>query len=604
MGAVFLDDARRVVSWNRWMARYSGISSRAALGRSLVELFPDADLEPQLEKINECLSSGRPSFWSPMLHGAFLPLAVSMGGESIPMKQGVQLKAHGDAGDRIAAILIEDMTEQLLHEQELYETEGRLRAERGNLAVTLRSIGDGVISTDETGRVRMLNPVAEELTGWSSEEASGRGLDEIFNIVNEHTRKPVKNPVRKVLDTGLIVGLANHTVLIARDGRERPVADSAAPIRDAAGAIAGVVLVFRDFTAERNVQNQLEAACKAADRANRAKSTFLANASHEIRTPLNGVIGMARLLGRTDLDETQADYVEMIHQSGAHLLRLINDLLDISKIEADRQDIDLVDTNLRACVREAVGIVTPRAHEKALSIRSSVDVDVPLIVRIDAQRICQVLVNLLGNAVKFTTVGGVLLQVTGHLLEDSRWDLQFAVHDTGPGIPAEKHGELFDVFTQVPGATPRDEQGTGLGLAISRRLVRFMGGTIELESEVGKGSTFRFVIPAECPGHLDPDAPQSTQAQVRPGDVDPAWRPAIVIAEDNPINQKVALLALRAHGFDADVVEDGAQLIEALDKKRYDLAFVDLRMPVCDGYEAARRIHARWGEDEPPASSR
>ena len=598
MGVIFLDEEKRVVSWNRWMVRHSGISSRAALGRSLVELFPDAALEHQLGQITGCLATGRPSFWSPMLHGAFLPLEVSMGGESISMMQGVQLKAYGDdAGGRLAAILIEDMTEQLLHEEELHETERRLRAERENLAVTLRSIGDGVVSTDANGCVRMLNPVAEELTGWSSEESSGRALGEVFNIVNEYTREPVKNPVQKVLESGMIVGLANHTVLIARDGRERPVADSAAPIRDSMGEVSGVVLVFRDFTAERDAQNQLEAACKAADGANQAKSTFLANASHEIRTPLNGVIGMARLLERTDLDETQADYVEMIHQSGSHLLRLINNLLDISKIEAHKQNIELVDTNLRACVRKAIGIVTPRAHEKALSIRGSVDARVPLIVRIDEGRICQVLVNLLGNAVKFTTVGGVLLQVTGQPLADSRWELQFAIHDSGPGIPADQRADLFDMFTQVGGSAPKDDQGTGLGLAISRRLVQFMDGTIELDSEVGKGSTFRFTIPAECPDHVQQRGPPE---KIRPASTTPTSRPEIVVAEDNLINQKVALLALRALGFDADIVEDGEQLIEALEKKRYDLAFIDLRMPVCDGYQAAQRIRARWGEDQRP----
>jgi CheY-like chemotaxis protein len=302
---------------------------------------------------------------------------------------------------------------------------------------------------------------------------------------------------------------------------------------------------------------------------------------------------MVGLLEDTDLAPEQRKYADVIRSSGATLLSLINDILDLSRMEAGRMELEVLDFDLRLVVQDAVGALAPKADEKRLELVCTVEAEVPSFVRGDGRRLRQIIVNLVGNALKFTHSGGVSVRVYLQRQQLQTIGLGFAVSDTGIGIPKDRQETLFSPFTQVDGSTTRKYGGTGLGLAISKKLVEMMGGCIWLESEEGKGSTFSFTIvfeevreqirpPMPEPADLTPHGlPKSEKARTR-----------ILLAEDDPTSQLVALAMLQKLGYKAEAVANGAEALDAVRKSRYDLVFMDCQMPEIDGYEATRRIRS------------
>jgi len=334
----------------------------------------------------------------------------------------------------------------------------------------------------------------------------------------------------------------------------------------------------------------LDEALAFMQNSSRAEGEFLAVVSHEIRTPMNGVLGMAQLLQMTELTEEQRRYVETIQSSGETLLTIINDILDLSKLDAGKVTLAARPVDLRSVVAEVIDLLKPQAQHKGLYLDTEIDNSVPAWIVGDATRLKQVLTNLVGNAVKFTHHGGV--QVFGRILPDAAM-LECKVVDSGIGIPADKTPRLFQKFSQVDSSINRRYGGTGLGLVITKRLVEGMGGTISVESKQRQGSTFTFCLPvavSQAPG-------EATGPTAAPGPLPSELR--ILLVEDNAVNQMLALGVLQKLGCRADLAHDGEEAIAMTRASRYDVVLMDMQMPKMDGVSATRAIRAMENVHQP-----
>lgn len=336
----------------------------------------------------------------------------------------------------------------------------------------------------------------------------------------------------------------------------------------------------------------LEQAIRRAEAATRAKSEFLANISHELRTPMNGILGMIDIVLDSPLTAAQREDLATAKDCSYSLLGLLNQILDLSKIEAGKLELEYIRFAIRPLVDDCLKSVLPRSRQKRLNLRAEVSAEVPDYVLGDPLRLRQILVNLLGNAVKFTDSGSVTLSLSGvHRTAEGRVELHFAIADTGVGIPEDRLRTIFEEFTQADGSITRRYGGTGLGLSITKKLVELHGGRICVESERGQGSVFHVFLdlPVAVPGAPAPNAGQSA---AMPSD----YAAHILIVEDNAVNQKVVAVLLDKRGYRTTAVNHGREALEALDQSSFDLVLMDLQMPVLDGIEATRLIRQdpRW----------
>jgi PAS domain S-box-containing protein len=451
------------------------------------------------------------------------------------------------------------------------------------LSVTLASIGDCVIVSDEQGRITFMNEVAEKLTGWSFAEARLQPTGHVFKIVNEHTREPVENPAEKVMKTGMIVGLANHTLLIRKDGREVPIDDSGAPIKEADGAIRGAVLVFRDFSEHKEAQRILHDAKETAENANKAKDQFLAMLSHELRTPLTPVLATLNLWEASDdLPHSMQEDVQMLRRSVELEARIIDDLLDLTRIAKGMLSFSPEDTDVHEVLQFLVGICHSEFHQKRLTL--SMQLNAPdHHVHTDAGRLQQVLWNIIKNAAKFTEAGGAITISTSN---DALENLNITISDTGIGMTAETIGRIFRPFAQGDERLSRRYGGLGLGMAISRALVELLGGTIMAESAgLGKGSMFTVKFPAlqDLPQDRDGKEPRKAEG---PGQS----RMKILLVEDHGDTAHALVRLLTSRGYQVQTASTVAAGIEAIERGKFDLLVCDIGLPDGTGFQLLERV--------------
>jgi signal transduction histidine kinase/ActR/RegA family two-component response regulator len=382
-----------------------------------------------------------------------------------------------------------------------------------------------------------------------------------------------------------VIRIANNNDLSARI--RTPGNDEVTGLSE---AINGILAV------REQSQEDLKKAKQNAEEANHAKSQFLANMSHEIRTPMNGILGMTELALGTNLSAEQHEYLRMVKLSTNSLLTIINDILDFSKIEAGKLELTPVEFRVSECLSEAADSLTLRAKEKGLELVRTIAPEVPATLIGDAGRLRQILINLIGNAVKFTQEGRVSVDVRTEERSESDVLLRFAVSDTGIGIPAEKQKTLFEAFSQVDPSATRRYGGTGLGLAICSQLVRMMGGQIDVDSELGKGSTFHFTARFGISTETDPipdGPPGESPDRSSPPAPDSRLPITVLLVEDNPINQKLAIRLLQKRGCNVVLAGNGREAVETSGKQSFDLILMDVQMPEMGGFEATRLIRTR-----------
>lgn len=620
------------------------------------------------------------------------------------------------------ATVFNRMSARLLkRDRQLYQAQKDIKHTWDWFLTTLNSIGDGVITTDNMGKVTLMNPVAEVLTGFILDEAMGKDLNDIFMIINESTGEKCENPINRVLKEGIIAGHTDHTILISGQGTRIPIDNSAAPIRNQEGDIEGAVLVFRDISQKKRSEkffsgvlndlhtfvavmepdakvifvnntslkicnnklehvrgekfdnifwwqysekakqiirtdieecaskkklkheiqfqnadgvltwidfsmhpiidengnlkylvaegrdisqqkmineelietnDQLEKAIERsnymaleAEMATITKSEFLANMSHEIRTPMNGIIGFTDMLLDTALNEEQTEFAKMVKRSGESLLSLINDILDFSKIEAGQLDLEEIDFDPELLVYDVCELIRPKIESKPIEILCRIGDDLPSLVRGDPTRFRQVIINLMGNAPKFTESGEIEISIDVEEERDTHIMLHTMIRDTGIGIPEDKLDTIFETFQQADGSTTRKYGGTGLGLPICRQIANLMEGEVWVESEVNKGSIFHFT--ARFGKVENVEAKKFTPALLA--------GKKVLIVDDNLKNLEILTYNLESAGMKVVALTDGDGVLSALQNalengRHFDLCISDIKMPKMSGYEVAKAI--------------
>ncbi len=484
---------------------------------------------------------------------------------------GGELGSLAESFDKMALNLVE-------REQIIKESEARLRS------ITDSAL-DGILMIDKNEIISFWNPAAEKILGYSIEEAIGKTLHELLAPKSEDDQNQAYFPF--FCDAGKLhlSGKMLELDTMRKDGQEITISIlfSSVVLYDGYYAVG----ILRDITDWKRYQDELIKARHSAEAANRAKSEFLANMSHEIRTPMNGVLGMTQLLRFTETSAEQKEYLESLEQSCKNLLELINDILDLSKIEAGKLELEETDFSPIRTVREVIDNQSPRIKLKGLKLTTNFQEPMPKLVRGDSLRFKQILLNILGNAIKFTEKGTINISFCVSNLQQNHCTLKVTISDTGIGIAPETVEKIFNPFEQADNSTTRIYGGSGLGLTICRRLVTQMNGKIWADSKLGEGSTFVVEIPFAVrikESKLFSEPVDNTDIKVMDRELN------LLVAEDSRLNAKTIKAMLHHIGHQADVAVNGQQALDMLHKKNYDCILMDISMPVMDGSLATETI--------------
>lgn len=491
--------------------------------------------------------------------------------------------------------IITDVSKHKELESQLHDAIDLSMAAESKVKLLLQTTDQGIYGTDETGRFTYVNRAALDMLDYETEDLVGKDSHSIIHHSHaDGSPYSVHNCPIYLANVANTSCRVDNELLWRKDGSSFAAELSSYPIFNN-GIFSGAVVTFSDITDRKLMMEELKNARYRAEAATQAKSTFLATIGHEIRTPMNGVIGMTGLLLDTGLTTEQRGYAEIIRKSGENLLDLINDLLDFSKIEAGKLDIEIIGFDLRVTIEDAAELLYWRAAEKGLALVCRIDPSLPVYLKGDPGRIQQILINLAGNAIKFTEQGEVAISAKLISEQDNFVTILFEVRDSGIGIPNDRLKAVFAPFTQAEGSTARTHGGTGLGLTICRQLAEHMGGEIGVTSEVGQGSTFWFTTRLET---LIAEAAEAFKTSKISGEIEinttickgDGSGVRILLAEDNAINQKVALSILSKLGLEADSVANGIEAVQSLERNNYDIVLMDCQMPEMDGYKATAVI--------------
>jgi hypothetical protein len=515
----------------------------------------------------------------PIWTGTAAAVPIEMGGEVV----AVVSFYSGEERDRDAAALetMWSIAAQFGNTLQRMRVESTLRETEAEYRQLVESSTDVTWRIDTSGRFTFVNNASIHVLGWNPEQLRGK----LFTSISD----PSSIDRDRVALAHLLSGdqLSGYeTVARNATGGRVHLKLSARAQRNEGGQIIGAQGILHDISLEVSTRDALRVARQTAEQADAAKSAFLANMSHEIRTPMTGILGTADLILDSDLTDEQRRSVELIVASGETLLTIINDILDLSKIEAGQLELEDITFDLHDVLRDTVTLMNTGARNKGISLVLEIRDEVPRNVRGDPTRLKQVLNNLVSNAIKFTATGGVTVAAALLSREGDAAAIAFAVRDTGIGIAPDAIARIFEPFRQADVSTTRTHGGTGLGLSISRRLVELMGGTLEVTSVPGQGSDFHFVIAFSIVDQAAEPAAPKVSAPARHKQL------RILIVEDNPVNQQVAGTMLTRRGHHVDIVNNGQEGVDAVARQRYDVVLMDLQMPVLDGLAATAQIRA------------
>ena len=565
---VVTDKEEKIIAWNPFAEKVLSMTKEDLFNKNLSELHPSKE-------------------WQRIRTYRMTPTGILVDIETQAYKKdrtvldvSMSISAIKDVYGNIAGSIsiLRDITKQKIAEQRIKESENKVR-------VILDNSPAAITLTDEQERIVLWNKFAEELL---QKDKEGLYLKPVSSLYPEEEWKKIRAAnIRKK-------GSQQHfeTKIFKKNGELIDISLSVNILKDSSNNIIGSVGVMQEITEQKKMRHMLVQAKHSAEEANKSKSLFLANMSHEVRTPMNTVMGMLDITLDTELADEQRENLKTAKDAADNLLSLLNDILDLSRVEAGKINLEMIELNVENIVKSVCKGLSVLAAKKTLEIIWEVEKEIPPVLVGDPLRVRQILVNLINNAIKFTFKGHVQVKVKCHASSEKDCELLFSVRDEGIGIPKDKQGILFNVFTQADESTTRRFGGTGLGLAICKKLVEMMGGKIWVESEDMKGSTFYFTAKFKTIQKREEVSVPAVSFKKSAGSVvaGAVGQISILLAEDNIVNQKIAVKLLEKKGWLVKAVDDGQKVLDLLAKENFDVILMDAQMPVLDGFETTRKI--------------